>query len=94
MKPVCVPCERFMRLKKSGFYFLEGMPEHGSEGQGKGAAGWKPYKLWSGDLYECPGCRASTIVGVGFQPVSEHYLPGFAEVVKVTGADRLLVKDC
>src|SRR5690349_6379221 len=26
MKPVCVPCQRFMRAKRNGFYFLEGKP--------------------------------------------------------------------
>ena len=44
MKPICVPCQRFFRMKRSGYYFTEGMPN----GQTRPAAGkahaheWKP----------------------------------------------------
>jgi hypothetical protein len=95
MKPICVPCERFMRPKKSGFYFIEGMPtQHGLVKRGKGADGWKPYKIWCGDLWACPDCRAEIIVSVGFAPLSEHYQPEFAVTLATTGAERLLIKDC
>lgn len=30
MKPVCVPCGLFFRMKKQGFYFEEGMPGPGA----------------------------------------------------------------
>jgi hypothetical protein len=98
MKPICVSCERFMRAKKSGFYFVEGMPHGGSEpwdGKiGKGSTGWTPYKVWVGDLYECPDCHAQTITGVSHDRLAEHYEPGFARCIEQTGASRLMVKDC
>jgi hypothetical protein len=98
LKPICVPCERFMRCKKSGFYFLEGRPNGGDKPwdnkRGKGSVGWTPYKVWSGDLFECPTCKAQTIAGVGQRPLAEHYQPEFADTVKRTGAHQLMVKDC
>lgn len=97
MKPICVPCERFMRCKRSGYYFLEGKPHGGSvewDGRyGKNSQGWTPYKLWAGDLFECDGCGASAIAGVGQTRIAEHYEPDFAETVRRLGA-VLLVKDC
>jgi hypothetical protein len=96
MKPICVPCERFMRPKRNGYHFLEGMPDGTNEKQaiGKGADGWSPYKLWVGDLWECPTCKHQLVSGVSFQPIAEHYQDGFAEKVEAYGAGRLLVKDC
>lgn len=98
MKPVCVPCERFMRAKRNGFYFIEGMPHGGSEPwdgqQGKGSTGWTPYKVWVGDLWECPTCKAQTVIGVAPNRLAEHYEPDFEQVIKRTGAAQLLVKDC
>lgn len=95
MKPICVPCQRFMRAKKTGFYFLEGMPSEGWDGKsGKDSSGWVPYKLWIGDLFECPDCGAQTVSGMNRNPVAEHYQPDFATMVARTGADRLMVKDC
>lgn len=96
MKPICVPCQRFMRCKKTGFYFLEGMP-HGADWDGKSgkdSSGWIPYKLWVGDLYECPDCGASTISGVNRDRVAEHYEPEFDSIVTRTGANQFMVKDC
>jgi hypothetical protein len=94
MKPVCVPCERFMRMKKSGYYFLEGMPiENRAEPGIIEPEKWKPYKLWAGDLYECPTCGASTIVGTGMSHIAEHYQKDFAHRVEMFKA-TLLVKDC
>lgn len=95
MKPICVPCERFMRAKKTGFYFIEGMPREGWDGeQGKNSAGWVPYKVWVGDLYECPDCSAQTVVGVSRNRLSEHFEPNFNEIIMSTGAAQLMVKDC
>ena len=52
MKPVCVTCERFMRPKLNGFYFMEGKPSEVEwDGKrGKTSEGWSPYKLWAGDF--------------------------------------------
>ena len=44
---VCVGCQRFLKIKKNDVSVEEGMPD--------GVGGWQPYKLWSADLYECPG---------------------------------------
>ena len=96
MKPICIPCQRFMRPKRNGYYFIEGMP-HGEDWDGtsgKDSPGWLPYKVWVGDLYECPDCHAQAISGVARLPVSEHYLPDFQDLIARTGADRLMVKDC
>jgi hypothetical protein len=95
MKPICVPCQRFFRCKKTGFFFIEGMPV----GQSRAAPGttepenWKPYKLWSGDRFECEGCGANIVVGVGQSAIAEHYEPDFSESVEDYGA-KLQVNDC
>lgn len=44
MKPICFPCQRFYRMVKSGFCFIEGKP------MGNGV------ELWSGDKWRCNGC--------------------------------------
>lgn len=94
MKPICIRCERFYRPKRNGFKFIEGMPnrQHACAGTGDPAA-WSPYKLWTGDLWECPDCGAQIIVGVGIAPISEHYMDDFDHKVQAHGAE-LLVKDC
>ena len=84
MKPICVPCQRFMRPKKNGYYFLEGMPNYEWDGKsGKESEGWIPYKLWVGDLFECPDCHAQTISGIPSRNKVAACLWG-----------RLMVKDC
>ena len=95
MKPVCVPCQRFFRPKKNGFSFVEAMPI-GRDRPVPGTAApdqWKPYKLWMGDLWECHGCGATIVVGVGQSPISEHYKPSFDAAVIDMGA-KLQVNDC
>ena len=103
MKPICVPCQRFYRAKKNGFYFLEGLPNQvvGSDGERRTAFPghaepelWRPYKLWSGDLWECPGCGHTLVSGVGHSHVAEHYQPDFVAVVARLGADQFQVNDC
>jgi hypothetical protein len=95
MKPVCVPCQRFFRQTKTGFYFIEGMPV----GPGRPKPGtaepdkWKPYKLWSGDKWECEGCGAEILSGFGLKPIAEHYEDDFAQAVKSFGA-AYQVNDC
>ena len=84
MKPICVRCKRFYSPEKNGTRFLEGMPV---------GADWKPYKLWLGDKWRCRGCGNEIIVGVGMEPVSEHYKPDFAEKVEALQPE-LQVNDC
>lgn len=55
---------------------------------------WHPYKIWCGDVWECQGCGAQIISGVGAGPVDEHYKDGFKERVKQLGADQYQVNDC
>ena len=71
MKPICVDCGLFYRPAKNGTAFIEGMPV-GDD--------WKPYKLWMGDLWQCQQCGHKLIVGVGAQPIAEHYQPDFAKI--------------
>lgn len=60
MKPICVPCERFMRAKNTGFYFLEGMPKAYPVLPGKREPGlWAPYKLWAGAALAARAARAA-----------------------------------
>jgi hypothetical protein len=96
MKPICVPCQRFFRVVRNGFAFIEAMPigpGHPLPGVHQ-PEGWQPYKLWQGDRYECEGCHAVIVVGVGWQPLAEHYQPDFAERVRAFNGDQLQVNDC
>lgn len=84
LKPVCVDCQRFFRMKKSGVWFVESMPGPGHTRPEPGTAeprSWVPYKVWVADLWACPGCGHEVLSGFGSGPVSEHYMPGFAEAM-------------
>jgi len=81
-----------MRTKKTGFYFTEGFGGDGR--QGKHSIGWRPYKIWIGDLWECPDCKSQIVTGVGMQRVAEHYESNFNDILDRTNAKQLLVKDC
>ena len=95
MKPICVPCRRFFRMKKAGFYFLEGMPSVNGALPGNSEPDkWKPYKVWAADRWECQGCGAAILSGFGRGEIAEHYQPDFAEHVKRLGADQFQVNDC
>lgn len=94
MKPICVKCQRFYRVKKNGYSFIEGMPIVDRAVVGvRGNGEWQPYKLWVGDLWECPDCLAQIIVGTGLNPISEHYQPEFVAQVEKYGP-QLQVNDC
>jgi hypothetical protein len=97
MKPVCVPCRRFYRMREQGFYLIEGMPRSGQRRSKPGLEepqNWKPYKVWVADLWECKGCGQQILSGFGCSPLSEHYREDFAQVVAQTKADQLQVNDC
>jgi len=101
MKPVCVKCQCFYRPKRNGYVFLEMMPVGFEDTTAEDRRGtkmphlWQPYKLWRGDLWACPECEHETVVGVAWEPISEHYKPDFEERVKSCGGDKLLkVNDC
>lgn len=95
-KPVCVPCQRFFRPEKNGFYLTEGMPvgpnrpEPGTTEPEK----WKPYKIWVGDKWRCHGCGTEIIVGYGASPIRIHHESDFEETRKALDADQFQVNDC
>lgn len=95
MKPICVKCQRFYRISQTGVQFLEQMPDGNDAKPGVGwPERWSPYKLWYGDLWECPDCNAQTIVGVGNKPIGEHFQPDFARILEYAGPEIIKVNDC
>jgi hypothetical protein len=95
MKPICVPCHRFFRVKRNGFKFLEGMPVPHTALPGLAEPEkWKPYKLWMGDLWECPGCHAVILNGFGTHPVAIQHESDFLHKVELFGAAQFQVNDC
>ena len=52
--PICVPCQREMRCRRNDYLFAD---------YGGGA-------IWAGDMYQCEGCKARVVVGVGQEPVA------------------------
>lgn len=94
LKPICVPCQRFFRCIKTGFYFFEGMPNGPRVPAGLAAPDrWEPYKLWSGDKWQCEGCGTEIISGTGQAPVAESYEKDFVERANRLGA-KFQVNDC
>jgi len=69
-RPVCVGCRVDLRPEKNGVDFIE------DDGTGR------PYKIWSSDMWCCPGCGLSILIG--FPPVARahHFESGFTEEVK------------
>ena len=62
-KPVCVKCEVEYRPHKNGVYVKE-IRLDGSF-----------YKLWSADIWKCPGCGHELVWGYGHSPlVQDHQL--------------------
>ena len=93
MSPICVKCQRFFHPKQNGMCFIEGMPQTNLTRVGSSCPDqWQPYKLWSGDLYECAGCGAQTIVGVGQRPLAENHEHDFCKKLKEFGA-KIQVND-
>jgi hypothetical protein len=79
LKPVCVPCGRFFKPKKTGTTVIEGMPVGDNVPSGIAHKDrWAPYKLWMVDLWECAGCGAQILVGSGRSPLSEQHKDDFA----------------
>jgi len=82
---ICVACKRFLRPKKIGVLIEEGMPA---------GNGWRPYKLWYADLYQCPTCGFEVVGGFGARPVAESFQPDYADVAAHYGPHFLRVDDC
>ena len=98
MKPICVKCEVFYRPTCNGRYFVEGMPLVSGMTGNTVRATWKPYKVWVGDEWTCPSCDHVVIVGVGKEPVSEHFRDDMAEWLEAVEGDPrrpyLQINDC
>jgi hypothetical protein len=94
MLPICVKCHVFLRPKKNGFYFLEGMPLGRAKPGLVEADRWVPYKLWVGDLHECPQCGIQVIAGVPHNRIAEHYEVDFSALTTKLGAEQFQVNDC
>ena len=95
VKPVCIPCQRFFRPKKSGTWFIEGMPTDNLAAPGTAEPErWKPYKLWAGDLWACGGCGAEIVVGVAHHPLAEHFQSDFAAVCERSPVPLVQINDC
>jgi hypothetical protein len=97
LKPICVPCQRFFRCVKNGFYFTEGMPADGVRLALPGLAEpdkWQPYKVWSGDKWRCEGCGAEIVSGTGREPIRVQHQSDFTETAHKLGADQYQVNDC
>lgn len=78
MRPICIKCGKFFKVKKIGLFFEEGMP--GVDELKKFPEEWKSYKLWRGDIFECKGCGFEIIGGIASQPASEHYMGDYKEL--------------
>jgi hypothetical protein len=78
-----------------GYYFIEGMPRvDGAKAGNAEPEKWQPYKLWVGDLWECPDCGAQILSGFGRDRIAEHYEKDFDKHVRQCGAEQLQVNDC
>lgn len=80
-RPICVKCEIEMRPKKNGVT-VEEFTEEGLS-----------YKLWMGDLWECPICQASVIVGFGARSLAEHWHTDYA-TARAAEAERGRIYSC
>ena len=110
MKPICVKCQRFYRMKRQGVYFIERMPKVNGARPGNTwrlllsnlqafendphPEEWKPYKLWCGDQWECQGCGHILLSGFGIHPISEHHMDNFQEWMEKLEQPLFQVNDC
>lgn len=66
-KPVCVKCQTEFWPKTNGVLVIE-------------TASFGPYKVWSADLWKCPGCATEIVSGYSDHPIrQDHYAPDFPE---------------
>src|SRR5262245_8459682 len=99
-KPICVTCERFMRIVKNGYHIIEGRPvKPGAKPGPHSDLDWTPYKIWRGDLWACPKCLRGGVYGFGLAPVAESHSPDFeARLIEAVQAlnrgDGIRVNDC
>lgn len=75
--PVCLNCNLEYKLKKSGVFAVE----HFSQPP-------RPYKIWSADLHQCPGCGHKILKGYGSHCMAEHFQPKFQEMLDQLPPER------
>jgi hypothetical protein len=68
-RPVCRKCEREFRPEKNDVS-VEDLASFGS------------YKVWSADLWKCPGCGVEIVLGFGSQPMYLHFQEDYDKKVK------------
>ena len=94
-KPVCVKCQRFYRPERNGTDWIEMMPiKNGVEPGTAEPDKWKPYKLWSSDLWECRVCGHQILSGHGHQRFAENFQTDFAVKMTRLGPNPIKVNDC
>jgi hypothetical protein len=92
LKPVCVKCHTFYRMKKSGCRIAEGMRLLSQAPPGMIQPNmWRPYKIWMIDLWECHSCHNQIYIGSGLNQIAEHYQDGFKDALETT---EFQVNDC
>lgn len=62
MKLVCVNCQTRLRIKRNGILTVDMFQDPP-----------EPYEAFTGDLWECPGCKAQIVAGFGQFPVARHF---------------------
>ena len=67
-RPVCVNCQCEFRREKDDTGVVQ-------------MDGYKPYSLWSGDLWKCPGCEAEIVIVFGKVSITKHQ-PEFEAAIK------------
>lgn len=94
LKPVCIRCHTFFKIKKSGLTIIEGMPIglHAPIGM-EAPALWKPYKLWKVDIWECKGCGFEIYWGSGQREFRVQHEDDFKEQIELNNA-TFQINDC
>jgi hypothetical protein len=88
-----VACKKFYRPKRNGILLEEAQPQLGYVKEYE-ENGWWPYKLYAGDLWECPQCYNQIIVGVPNQPITEHFKENYLQIRATQDGDLYRVNDC
>jgi hypothetical protein len=79
--PTCVKCQTSYRIEKSGGYVVEMF-----------SAPPRPYKIWSCDVWYCPGCENRIMKGFGNNPISEHFHEDFEKLLDMISKSEYCVK--
>jgi len=69
-KPICVKCKIEYEPFENGAYVAEMFQRN------------KIYKIWSGDIWQCPICENKIVVGFGQNPVAHHFEKEFVKKLK------------